>query len=58
MNGFSQCDPGLQICNIQPGKDYSASATTSSTSGIMRFIICSMPDFRVIMEEGHPLQLP
>ncbi len=37
---------------------YSASATTSRTSGIMRFIMPSIPAFRVIMEEGHPEQEP
>ena len=37
---------------------YSASATTSLTSGIIRFIIPSMPAFRVIMEEGQPEQDP
>lgn len=38
--------------------NYSASATTSFTSGIIRFIIPSMPAFNVMVEEGHPLQLP
>src|SRR6188768_3453482 len=38
--------------------NYSASATTSFTSGIIRFIIPSIPAFNVIMLEGHPLQLP
>ena len=37
---------------------YSASATTSFTSGIIRFIIPSIPAFRVIMDEGHPEQEP
>ncbi len=37
---------------------YSASATTSFTSGIIRFIIPSMPVFRVIIEEGQPLHEP
>ncbi len=37
---------------------YSASATTSLTSGIMRFIMPSIPAFRVIMEDGHPEQEP
>ena len=37
---------------------YSASATTSLTSGIMRFIMPSIPAFRVIMEEGQPEQEP
>ena len=37
---------------------YSASATTSLTSGIIRFIMPSMPAFRVIMEEGQPEQDP
>ena len=40
------------------GVYYSASATTSFTSGIMRFIIPSMPAFNVIIDEGQPLQLP
>ncbi len=37
---------------------YSASATTSFTSGIILFIIPSIPAFKVIMEDGQPLQLP
>lgn len=37
---------------------YSASATTSLTSGIMRFIMPSIPAFRVIMDEGQPEQEP
>ena len=37
---------------------YSASATTSFTSGIMRFIMPSIPALSVIMEDGQPLQLP
>jgi hypothetical protein len=37
---------------------YSASATTSFTSGIILFIIPSIPAFKVIIEEGQPLQLP
>lgn len=37
---------------------YSASATTSWTSGIMRFIMPSIPAFKVIIEEGHPEQEP
>src|ERR1700742_2094019 len=37
---------------------YSASATTSLTSGIMRFIMPSIPAFSVIMEEGQPEQDP
>ncbi len=37
---------------------YSASATTSVTSGIILFIIPSMPAFNVIIEDGQPLQLP
>ena len=32
--------------------------TTSSTSGINRFKTPSIPDFNVIVEEGHPLQAP
>ena len=40
------------------GSNYSASATTSFTSGIIRFIIPSIPALRVIMLEGQPLQLP
>src|SRR6266498_5200469 len=39
-------------------KDYSDSATTSFTSGIIRFIIPSIPAFKVIIDEGQPLQLP
>ena len=38
--------------------DYSASATTSLTSGIILFIIPSIPAFKVTIEEGQPLQLP
>jgi hypothetical protein len=38
--------------------DYSDSATTSFTSGIILFIMPSIPALRVIIEEGHPLQLP
>ena len=37
---------------------YSASATTSLTSGIIRFIIPSIPAFSVIIEEGQPEQEP
>lgn len=37
---------------------YSASATTSFTSGIIRFIMPSMPALSVIMLEGQPEQLP
>jgi len=37
---------------------YSASAITSFTSGIILFIIPSIPAFKVIIEEGQPLQLP
>src|ERR1022692_1671776 len=37
---------------------YSASATTSFTSGIILFIIPSMPAFNVIMEDGQPEQDP
>src|SRR5205085_2045241 len=37
---------------------HSASATTSLTSGIILFIIPSIPAFKVIIEEGQPLQLP
>lgn len=37
---------------------YSASAITSRTSGIMRFIMPSIPAFRVIIEEGQPEQEP
>ena len=37
---------------------YSASATTSFTSGIILFIMPSIPAFNVIIDEGHPLQLP
>ncbi len=37
---------------------YSASATTSLTSGIILFIMPSIPAFRVIMDEGHPEQDP
>ena len=47
----------LTTCKIN-NLYYSASATTSFTSGIILFIIPSMPDFNVIIEEGHPLQLP
>lgn len=46
------------LTNVFILMNYSASATTSFTSGIMRFIIPSIPAFNVIMEEGHPLQLP
>jgi len=35
-----------------------ASATTSVTSGTIRFNNPSMPAFKVIMEEGQPLQEP
>ncbi len=38
--------------------NYIASATTSSTSGTMRFSNPSIPAFKVIMEEGQPLQEP
>ncbi|SHF86567.1 hypothetical protein SAMN05444008_11342 [Cnuella takakiae] len=37
---------------------YSASATTSFTSGIIRFIMPSIPAFSVIMLEGQPEQEP
>jgi hypothetical protein len=37
---------------------YSASATTSFTSGIIRFIIPSIPAFSVIIDDGHPEQDP
>ena len=37
---------------------YSDSATTSFTSGIIRFIMPSIPAFKVIIEDGQPLQLP
>lgn len=37
---------------------YPTSATTSFTSGIMRFIIPSIPAFKVIIDEGQPEQLP
>lgn len=39
-------------------KNYSASATTSFTSGIILFIIPSIPAFRVIIEEGQPEHEP
>jgi hypothetical protein len=39
-------------------KNHSASATTSFTSGIILFIMPSMPALSVIMLEGQPLQLP
>ncbi len=38
--------------------NYSASATTSFTSGIIRFIIPSMPLFSVIIDEGQPEHEP
>ena len=37
---------------------YSASATTSLTSGIIRFIMPSIPALRVIIEDGQPEQEP
>ncbi len=37
---------------------YSLSATTSFTSGIIRFIMPSMPLFKVIIDEGQPEQEP
>ena len=37
---------------------YSASATTSFTSGIILFIMPSIPAFKVIILLGQPLQLP
>ena len=37
---------------------YLDSATTSLTSGIILFIIPSIPAFKVIIEDGQPLQLP
>ena len=37
---------------------HSDSAITSFTSGIILFIMPSIPAFRVIIEEGQPLQLP
>ena len=37
---------------------YSASATTSLTSGIIRFIMPSIPAFNVIIEDGQPEQEP
>jgi hypothetical protein len=38
--------------------DYMASATTSVTSGTMRFNKPSIPAFNVIVEDGQPLQEP
>lgn len=38
--------------------NYSASATTSFTSGIIRFIIPSIPAFKVIIDDGQPLHEP
>lgn len=43
---------------ISTSAHYSASATTSFTSGIMRFIMPSIPALRVTMLLGQPLQLP
>ena len=37
---------------------YSASATTSFTSGSMRLSIASIPSFKVAVEEGQPEQAP
>ena len=37
---------------------YKASETTSVTSGTIRFSKFSMPDFRVMVDEGHPLHDP
>ncbi len=37
---------------------YIDSATTSSTSGTIRFNKPSIPDFKVILEEGQPLHDP
>ena len=48
----------LKILIVSKWMNYSASATTSFTSGIIRFIMPSIPAFKVIIDEGHPLQLP
>jgi hypothetical protein len=37
---------------------YKASDTTSVTSGTIRFKRFSIPDFRVMVEDGHPLHDP
>jgi hypothetical protein len=44
--------------SIMDALAYSASATTSFTSGIMRFIMPSIPALSVTMLEGQPLQEP
>lgn len=46
------------IYKHQETRNYSASAMTSFTSGIMRFIMPSMPLFSVIIDEGQPEQEP
>jgi hypothetical protein len=43
---------------MDKNKNQSASETTSFTSGIIRFNKPSMPAFKVIVEDGQPLQEP
>ena len=49
-----KCNFSISLFTIH----YSASATTSFTSGIIRFIIPSIPAFNVIIDEGQPEQEP
>lgn len=56
--GFLKATDKLMVDILNMIKIYSASATTSLTSGIILFIIPSIPAFNVIIEEGQPEQEP
>lgn len=59
-NGKDELEKGWCIFGFSAKKTafYSISDTTSCTSGIILRNIPSMPDFKVTVEEGQPLQDP
>src|SRR5690606_26857138 len=59
----TQLSPSMRAADgrrvgVRAGMGYKASATTSSTSGIIRLSRPSIPAFNVMVEEGHPLHEP